>query len=100
MHVGRRRFLLFGATGMMLAIGAMGITLTDVGIPEKNETSCLSLISNITKNETDSGVELSTLVRVVSLISLLLYVSCYAFSFGPGIHRFLTDNHFSRDVFS
>ncbi|XP_065843268.1 solute carrier family 2, facilitated glucose transporter member 10-like [Oscarella lobularis] len=78
---GRRRFLLFGATGMMLAIGAMGITLTDVGIPEKNETSCL--ISNITKNETGTGVELSALVRVVSLISLLLYVSCYAFSFGP-----------------
>ena len=83
---------------MMLAIGAMGITLTDVGIPEKNETSCL--ISNITKNETGTGVELSALVRVVSLISLLLYVSCYAFSFGPGIHRFLTNNYFSRDVFS
>lgn len=41
-YVGRRKFLLLGAFGMMVAIGAMGIALADVGVQKPVEILCNS----------------------------------------------------------
>ncbi|XP_071964921.1 solute carrier family 2, facilitated glucose transporter member 10-like isoform X2 [Antedon mediterranea] len=108
-YIGRRKLLLSGVTCMMFSIVILGVTTkishktetlnstiididTDINVTstpfESTDMTSLYQSSNLTWDESSDS---NTAAKVISLVSLMMFVSAYAFSFGPVTWLLLTE---------